>query len=110
MSRKPLNYFSETFEVLPDHIKLLKASVVEFYSNSYEGGFSQDIKRPYGNSDVREDIKEILDTDDWQYCDLLHQQLAKVLEIVLVTEKFEPGLYRVDDKYTHPKKWYKVNE
>lgn len=51
----------KTFTVTDGHIKLLERSTIRWEDHSYDGAPAVDTKRPYGNSDVPNDIMEILE-------------------------------------------------
>ena len=89
------------FEVTEEHLKLLKHSHVMWRASEY-GAPMIDPKRPYGNTSVESDIAEILgwDEEDSQRAEKLHRELETVLQIVLVTQTFEPGLYNIRNEYT----------
>ena len=62
-----------------------------------------DPKRPYGNSSVEEDIREILpkrplNDDD---CLNLHKETLIALQIILSVGKFQPGNYVCDEYDTN---------
>jgi hypothetical protein len=94
----------QTFELTPELVKLLRASVVDDQFMGYEyGAAAINPKRPYGNSSVLRGVAEILglptneDGDPlgeaWTRAHLLHQQTPLALQVVLSTGSFEPGLY-----------------
>ena len=89
------------FEVTEEHLKLLKHSHIMWRASEY-GAPMIDPKRPYGNTSVESDIAEILgwDEEDSQRAEKLHRELETVLQIVLVTQTFEPGLYNIRNEYT----------
>ena len=102
----------KTFEINEDHLKLLKRMYVYFDEFSYDGAPAVDSKRPYGNSDVVDDIYEILFGEEFDYDkheempeklvqDLfkIHKETATVLQIVLCTQSFEAGIYRKSNSY-----------
>lgn len=97
----------EIFEVTEDHLKLLKHSHVMWRDMEY-GAPMIDPKRPYGNTSVESDIAEILgwDKEDGERAEKIHRELEKVLQIVFVTQKFEPGLYNLKNPYTTD--WKKI--
>lgn len=105
-----------TFKLKEEHIKLLQASYVDFDENAYLGAAAVDIKRPYGNKAVLEDIHEILTGEVVEYSELpkkleekylkLHKETATALQIILVTGKFEVGTYE-GDRYFN-RSWVKV--
>lgn len=94
---------NKTFELNPEHIKLLRAAVVSWEDCEF-GAPAIDCKRPYGNTSVLQDIHEILgDTmvyneDEFpkglaeQYHDL-HLETKTALQIILSTGSFTPGTY-----------------
>lgn len=89
------------FEVTEDHLKLLKHSHIIWRASEY-GAPAIDPKRPYGNTSVESDIAEILEWDkyDNERAEKIHRELETVLQIVLVTQTFEPGLYNIRNEYT----------
>lgn len=81
------------FKVTEDHIKLCKQTYVSWWDCEF-GAPAIDCKRPYGNSSVIRDIANILgwEYDDDEYdlpdelydrCNAIHQEMEKVLEILL---------------------------
>lgn len=90
------------FILTKDHIKLLQRMYVG-WQDCETGAPEIDPKRPYGNSDVDEDVAEILDIkptsgdylSDKQRERMfeLHHQTLTALQIVLCTGKFQPGTY-----------------
>lgn len=98
------------FTITPDHIKVLRASNVDWDDSCYEGAPCVNLKRPYGNSSgVARDIHKILTGETIGYTNSkrdelteaesqryqkLHFEMAIVLDIVLRTGTFEPGTYR----------------
>jgi hypothetical protein len=112
------------FEIRPEHIKLLKNMYVG-WCNCEFGAPEIDPKRPYGNSDVIGDIIDILGVKDgnniritlsgkehyvYNYGDIsseiknmltqLHHETQTVLQIILNTETFRTGKYKLKDKYS----------
>ena len=89
------------FEVTEDHLKLLKHSHIMWRASEY-GAPMIDPKRPYGNSSVESDIAEILEWGkyDNERAEKIHRELETVLQIVLVTQTFQPGLYNLRNEYT----------
>lgn len=110
----------DKFTVTADHIKLARRMWVS-WDACETGAPAIDCKRPYGNSDVWNDVAEILgwtqlDEDDrrtWgthddfddAYEDLreralnIHYQMRHVIQIALVTGSMEPGTYHKREKY-----------
>lgn len=83
--------------ITEQHIKLLGRSYYQYDSNFYEGCTSQDVKRPYGNSDVIGDLYEILYGEPWNrdehgpmsyalHCELLniHREMGVVVQILVL--------------------------
>ena len=89
------------FEVTEEHLKLLKHSHIMWRASEY-GAPMIDPKRPYGNTSVESDIAEILgwDEEDSQRAEKLHRELEIVLQIVLVTQTFQTGIYYLENEYT----------
>jgi hypothetical protein len=99
------------FTVKEEHIKLLQHMWVWFDDNAYMGAPAVDIKRPYGNSSVLEDIGEIIgekpaamDGDYPIYSDkqqdsfkALHEEMGDVLQILVRNLGIKPGVYECDD-------------
>jgi hypothetical protein len=103
------------FELTEQHIKLLRSSYVEWGDGEW-GAPCIDGKRPYGNSDLAQDMARKLDMDDKSLTDddevrllELHQQTMTALQIVLVTGEFRPGQYRLRDIYDR-RSWERVSQ
>lgn len=108
------------FEVTEDHLKLLRAAYLRWDDCEF-GAPAIDSKRPYGNSDVVQDIAEILgwripdyeDADYEAYWDSvadkarkLHEETLIALQIALCVGEFKTGRYvtepyRRDWRYEH---------
>jgi len=94
------------FTMTHEHLTLLRHANVSWNDAEY-GAPTIDPKRPYGNSSVADDIRELLDLkhpDEGDHEDLydadvdqIHRELETALEIVLRTGKFEPGTYSTED-------------
>jgi hypothetical protein len=97
----------KTFQMTDAHLKLLSNLNVVWRTCEY-GAPAIDCKRPYGNSDVESDIAEILGWDEpsTNSAERIHRELETALQIVLVTQKFEPGLYHLKNEYTTD--WIKI--
>jgi hypothetical protein len=101
-----------TFELKEEHLKLLRRMFVSWDDCEF-GAPAIDPKRPYGNSDVYEDISEILgivpeeetkyekNFSEAQYAEMgkLHRGTLTALQIALVTGKFELGTYKKRCQY-----------
>ena len=99
----------EKFNMTEEHIKLVRAMYVG-WSNCEFGAPEVDPKRPYGNSDVIDDIAEILgispvenDWDEKVYpkgtdarCTKLHKETQTALQIILATGEFKLGQYECE--------------
>jgi hypothetical protein len=95
------------FTVTDDHLKLLRRAYVSWDDCEF-GAPEIDCKRPYGNSDVLDDIGEILGAGPWRGEDeeilpdaeraftQLHAETAVALQVALATGKFEAGRYTRD--------------
>ena len=101
----------EKFLVIESHVELLKNMYVGWQDAEY-GAPEIDPKRPYGNSDVEEDICEILKfsksscrncestytEDQVQYAASLHKDMKKVLQILVQhPTDFKIGEYQSKD-------------
>lgn len=99
----------QTFEITENHLKLLKHMCVEWNDMEF-GAPSIDPKRPYGNSDVYEDISSILGlpTPDYdndedftdeqvEYMDKIHEEMETVLQIGLKLGYFKQGIYMAEN-------------
>jgi len=109
---------NEFFELKEEHIKLASKMWVGWQDCEF-GAPEIDPKRPYGNSDVLEDIAEILglelfeDVDNEKHlskhqdelCNKLHKEMETALQIILRCKTFETGLY-VTEKYMSS--WHKA--
>jgi hypothetical protein len=91
---------NQHFTVLPEHLTLLRRAFVSWDGCEY-GAPAIDCKRPYGNGDVPDDIRELLSAPQLTdaECRELHEGTKTALQIVLVTGSFQAGDYRAD-KYT----------
>ena len=101
----------ERFTLTEQHLKLLKRMWVYWEDGAYAGAPSIDIKRPYGNSDVWQDVAEIcgvqqFEDDDGEKhypkgtketCMALHRETEKALQVVLASQSFVAGDYVADE-------------
>ena len=97
-------------ELKEEHLKLLRNVHIGWDKCEF-GAPAIDCKKPYGNSDVYEDMAKILgikgfeDSDgeisfskEQVHCmDTLHRESMIALQIVLKTGNFEPGVYVADE-------------
>ncbi len=108
------------FEFKEEHLKLLRHMCVDWDDCEF-GAPAIDCKRPYGNSNVYKDMAKILEIKGFEdeegeihfsieqvnLMDKLHEETETALQIVLVTGKFEPGIYIADEVGI---KWQKVKQ
>jgi len=88
----------EKFTLTKTHLKLLRRFEVGWQDCEF-GAPEIDPKRPYGNSDVEEDMREILPElplNDEECCSL-HKETQNALQIVLRTGKFKAGDYEREE-------------
>lgn len=102
---------ASTFEVTQDHLKLLRRLNVDWDYDHRVPSF--DIKRPYGNKDVVEDIARILEwevfvdydgekhlsKDQYERANQLHLQMEQVLQIFICMGNLTPGVYSKSEFY-----------
>ncbi|GEM_PF-2766615 len=98
-----------TFNLTEEHIKLARRMNVYWDDAMYLGAPAIDMKRPYGNSDVLEDILEILDEKpvedvderiytkkQYKKAEALHREMETALQVILAAGSFEPGVYTAE--------------
>lgn len=87
--------------VTEDHLTLLTSGVTVRWDSCEFGAPYIDPKRPYGNGDVFTDMAKILPhlAGDDMTLARLHGDLCHVLDIVLCTRSFRPGVYVRDSVY-----------
>ena len=104
-------------EITEEHLKLLKEMNVGWGDIEY-GAPCIDPKRPYGNSDVEEDICRILGkkkvevdyderylTKDLEYASKIHKEMKDVLQICLFFQEFKIGNFKRKESWYD---WEKV--
>ena len=101
------------FEVTEDHLKLIRGFYITYDPDTEFGAPEVDPKRPYGNSDVYDDIGEILgiipedgsDFSERQQKEMLklHKETATALQVIIHNGAFETGVYQRDNF-----RWYKI--
>jgi hypothetical protein len=98
------------FELIEEHIELLQQLNFTYDDDTEYGAPEVNPKRPYGNSDVDEDIAVIiglrtdyehtqtkqLTTKELELIHKLHLEMETVLQIVTRTLSFKPGIYEAD--------------
>lgn len=104
----------DLFEVTADHLALLDRLQFGYDDWTEFGAPEVDPKRPYGNSDVYDDIGEILGVTpggenhwgDPEYTDEqreemkdIHREMVQVLEILVSNRSIGQGYYRRTSKY-----------
>ena len=106
------------FRLTENHIKLLRRAYVGWQDCEF-GAPEINPKRPYGNSDVINDIAKILDitephNEDGEFSSAVEQNLGQIhmetetaLQIILFTGEFRPGLYRSED---YRRDWKRVGD
>jgi len=106
------------FRIEPKHLTLLQCMYVSWWGAEF-GAPCIDPKRPYGNGDVIKDMIEILDVDAEEDEDglfprgielemaALHDDIKTVLQICLVSQKFEAGLFEMTREY-NVRSWVKI--
>ena len=109
---------SDIIKITDSHLKLLNRMYVS-WDNCEFGAPQINPKRPYGNFNVVEDILDIVgipikkDKDDEiiesliDFANQLHNDMGKVLQIVLVTQRFEVGEYQKKEEY-NDRSWEKL--
>lgn len=102
-----------SFELKSEHITLLRRAYVRWEDCEF-GAPAIDCKRPYGDSDVLDDMAEILGIepmgtnaydpdepgftrDQEDYLNQLHKETQTALQVILSTGSFEPGVYTTSD-------------
>ena len=112
---------NEIFVITKDHLKLLKKMWVGWQDCEF-GAPEIDPKRPYGNSSVTNDIHEILTgesigcthskrdeltEEEEKYYFKMHKEMERVLQICLVTGKFQTGKFEKTNEY-NSLSWKKI--
>lgn len=110
-----------SFDLTEEHVKLMKRLNIKWIrDDSYLGHIEIDAKRPYGNSDIEDDIAKIIglklltnqydevEMSKEQYVQVrkLHEEVKFALEILVVSGKAELGKYTRKDNYGDD--WKKV--
>lgn len=104
----------QEFTVTEQHIALLRRMYIGYNGYTEFGAPEVDPKRPYGNSDVEDDIAEIIgmtadelgddgyrDFSEKQLTELhrLHLEATVALQILTANLGIAPGLYRKNELY-----------
>jgi len=110
------------FTVTEEHLKLARRANLVDWVHAEFGAFSQDPKRPYGNSNVYGDMADILGLltpdreadvaegevmaedvmteEQLETCDQLHGDMGRVFTIAAQTGAFKMGVYETEDDFT----------
>lgn len=96
------------FEILPEHLKLIRAYVMRWNPDNY-GSVEVNNQRPYGDTNVLANIRHILDDYDVEEADAwtLHNGAGMAFQIIAKTGKFKAAKYRAS-KYGQD--WKEFNE
>lgn len=97
------------FTLTADHITLLRAMWI-LWDDCEFGAPAVDSKRPYGNSGVTDDMRELLPhraSESDEALTELHTSTQTALQIILATGSFEPGNYECE---RYGNKWKKVGD
>ena len=104
------------FKITEAHLKLAQRMYVSWENREY-GAPSINCTRPYGNSSVTEDIVKILGLPYNEeeevpehlsdYARQIHEEMETVLQICLVMQKFEIGIYELQESYD-VRSWKKI--
>lgn len=111
-----------TFDVTPDHMRLVQRLYWSWDDSGYEGVPAPGLKRPYGNSYVVGDIAEILGWDlSWRDDDeempdemldralKIHREMETVMQIITCTLSCRAGTYRKTETY-NSLSWERVED
>lgn len=103
------------FTVTENHIRLLGEVYWDWCDDAYEGAVAQNLKRPYGNSDVLGDVYQAVYATPWKEDELsdslhdrmlkLHREMATVVQILTLSAAhgfpFKAGLtYRKTEAFS----------
>lgn len=96
----------ETFTLTADHLKLVRAMYFNYDPDTEHGAPEVNPKRPYGNSDVYDDMRDILGVKSLRksQLDILHKETATVLQLMVQNCELPLGEY-VQNRHS---KWDKV--
>jgi hypothetical protein len=108
------------FTLTKEHLELMRNMYWDWNLAEF-GAPTVDPKRPYGNSDVLDDMAKILnkkvvyDKEGMMQEELeeelerVHQETQTALQIVLTLRTFKPGVYKKQDEYDD-QSWILVKE
>ncbi len=99
------------FKLKPEHIiALQKLNIKSFIENVDSFNIYLDTKRPFGNSDVFEDVFDILDVYEVEFVNtdkayeeamLFLAELPIAYKVIMYHMTFEPGYYKLPDTYKY---------
>lgn len=105
---KPYEY--DEFCVTIEHLQLWDRLTVKWGISEF-GAPRIDSKRPYGNSAVLQDMREILDEGyDDERLKELHGQMWVVLDIAIQNRGIEAGRYNNETETMYGTKWVKRDD
>lgn len=84
------------FEILPEHLKLLRGMQIEWNDIISWGSAQTNPERPYGSRDLVADVRRLLNNDSLTEAEIkkLHQGAAMALQISLKTGKYKAASFR----------------
>lgn len=89
-----------SFTLTDDHVKLLRRASIDWREDGYIGHWEMDDKRPYGNSDIEEDIMSITGKDlSVLQAQKLHEETKFALQVMLLNGTIKTGEYKRKDHY-----------
>lgn len=109
-----------TFEITEDHLKLIP--FLNFTANGHTITAGEKSDNPFGDGDFYEEVGAMIygkpsedfdpfaesgpqyDTEQKKYMESLFQDVPQVLEILLSSSSFKPGIY--SKKFQGGKPWY----
>ena len=96
------------FKLKPEHIiALQKLNIKSFIENVDSVNIYLDAKRPFGNSDVFEDVFNILDVYEVEFVNAYEEAMLFLAElpiaykVIMYYMTFEPGYYKLPDTYKY---------
>lgn len=92
-----------TFTLTDEHVKLLRRVNIGWTEDDdgYVGHWELDAKRPYGNSDIEDDIRSITGKDLSDHQSLkYHEETKFALEILVQHGIIKTGVYKRKASYT----------
>ena len=95
---------AQEIKIQPEHLALIKNCYIQYEDGIEYGGFAQDPKRPYGNSSVLPDIRDIFEEEGFDaYSDeqlhQFHRELRDVLTISIQEQSWDIVGRTYESKY-----------